>query len=708
MPAFVADALNHHRPFALLCVQARPFETTMATRWSDAAAAEDTALPRMPWRTAAGASASGHVCRYYTGMRPRGTLIRFAFPSPAVMCTENEGPARLNKHTGRRDKEQARAFFETWPEDRLIVWTCARSEAEAAARAAAAKRNAACLHATERAFIPALAALAAQACALVSLCPLAWVLLACLVMLAGAFGASDCIRPRLRLHPLAAACSGYARPAAAAASEPCSRRSARSRRQSASRRRNRSAPFKRPWPLAMMCLIIAGFGSCAAYRFAPTPTPSRPPSARTGGSAPSTVTADLPTGTVTRLGWTPSGDAVPLALHGRHLNEASVRAAAVGSSTAEPHLEAPDPVKQESTAGRTHLAQLLRAALLDGDSRAEEELAADVRNNDAHFDVQAPIKTAGFHFKRMLMPSSSPAGFHFKRMLRPSPEPAPERILLTVTASGSVSDYADTSILKESIATAAGLQATFVTNMSITSGIITATIEVPTTTTAATVQVVLSSSLATAADASAVLGITVEAVPVILILPVLDPPSQPPLPPEPPSQPSPPSQPPLPAQPPYPPSPPSQPPLPPAPPQPPPSPPRPPLAPGSRYVITGEELLAAADDGTVNRIVLAAGTYNLTRTVSSHRALTIEAEEAGTVVLDAKGLFGPVVRAHGMATLSGLNVTGGLNLEWPYQYKVCSRPLNKPNHVPEPFLEQTHAHFPGRVAAASTLTAKQR
>ena len=212
---------------------------------------------------------------------PRGTLIRLAFPSPAVTCTENEGPARLNKHSGRRDKAQARAFFETWPEDRLIVRTCARSEAEAAARAAAAKRNAACLHATERAFIPALAALAVQACAPVSLCPLAWVLLACLVALAGAFGASDCIRPRLR--PSAAVRSGCARPAATAASEPCSRRGARSRR-SASRRRNRAPPSKWPWPLAMMCLIIAGFGSCAAYRFARTPTPSHPPSAPTGGS----------------------------------------------------------------------------------------------------------------------------------------------------------------------------------------------------------------------------------------------------------------------------------------------------------------------------------------------------------------------------------------------------------------------------------------
>ena len=68
----------------------------------------------------------------------------------------------------------------------------------------------------------------------------------------------------------------------------------------------------------------------------------------------------------------------------------------------------------------------------------------------------------------------------------------------------------------------------------------------------------------------------------------------------------------------------------------------------------------AADDSAVDRIVLAAGTYDLTRTVSIGHALTIEAEAAGTVVLDAKGLFGPVVSVQGTATLSGLNLTGGV------------------------------------------------
>ena len=84
----------------------------------------------------------------------------------------------------------------------------------------------------------------------------------------------------------------------------------------------------------------------------------------------------------------------------------------------------------------------------------------------------------------------------------------------------------------------------------------------------------------------------------------------------------------------------------------------------------------AADDGAVDRIVLAAGTYDLARAVSISRALTIEAEEAGTVVLDAKGLFGPVVSVHGTAMLSGLNVTGGSGARY-----VCW-PSEQPNHAP--------------------------
>jgi hypothetical protein len=83
----------------------------------------------------------------------------------------------------------------------------------------------------------------------------------------------------------------------------------------------------------------------------------------------------------------------------------------------------------------------------------------------------------------------------------------------------------------------------------------------------------------------------------------------------------------------------------------------------------------AVDDGAVDRIVLAAGTYDLTRAVSIGHALTVEAEAAGTVVLDAKGLFGPVVSVHGTATLSGLNVTGGSGATY-----VCW-PSEQPNHA---------------------------
>ena len=301
----------------------------------------------------------------------------------------------------------------------------------------------------------------------------------------------------------------------------------------------------------------------------------------------------------------------PLMLYGGDLNEVSVSTmaeltttiskSAVDKSTT--HLEAPDPVKQMSTARHQ-------------------------QSNLVFFDAEATFETAGLNAKRWL--SEAPL---------PSPSPSPsESVLLTVTASGSVSDYANTSSLQQSIATAAGLEASAVTlSVAAASVIITAIIAVPMTTTAATVQAVLSASLATAATASAVLGITVEAVPVVLIA---NPPSQPPAPPQPPSQPPPPSEPPH------------------SPPQPQ-SPPRPPLAPGSRYVTTAEQLLVAANDSAVDRIVLAAGTYDLTRALSIFLALTMEAEQAGTVVLDAQGLFSPVVSVHGMATLHGLNVTGG-------------------------------------------------
>ena len=87
-----------------------------------------------------------------------------------------------------------------------------------------------------------------------------------------------------------------------------------------------------------------------------------------------------------------------------------------------------------------------------------------------------------------------------------------------MTASGSVSDYSDTSNLQQNIATAAGVDKSLVTiSVAAASVIITATIAVPTSATAAEVQTSLSSTLGTAADASAVLSITVESDPTITI-----------------------------------------------------------------------------------------------------------------------------------------------------------------------------------------------
>ena len=90
--------------------------------------------------------------------------------------------------------------------------------------------------------------------------------------------------------------------------------------------------------------------------------------------------------------------------------------------------------------------------------------------------------------------------------------------MLTIVASGDVSNYADTSSLRQKIATAAGVDASLVTiSVKSASVIITATIAVPATTTAAAVQSTVSSNLGTTAAASAALGITVEAVPTIAV-----------------------------------------------------------------------------------------------------------------------------------------------------------------------------------------------
>jgi hypothetical protein len=88
--------------------------------------------------------------------------------------------------------------------------------------------------------------------------------------------------------------------------------------------------------------------------------------------------------------------------------------------------------------------------------------------------------------------------------------------VLTLTASGSVSDYSDTSILQARIATAAGVDKSLVTiEVAAASVIITATIAVPASTTATAVQALLSSTLGTAATASDALGITIESAPAV-------------------------------------------------------------------------------------------------------------------------------------------------------------------------------------------------
>jgi len=119
----------------------------------------------------------------------------------------------------------------------------------------------------------------------------------------------------------------------------------------------------------------------------------------------------------------------------------------------------------------------------------------------------------------------------------PNPPPPPPPVVLSMTASGSVSDYSDTTALAASIASLAGVDASLVT-IEVTAGsvVITATIATPATTTATAVESSLTSALSTAAAASTALGITVEDVPTVV---VAAPPSAPPSPVLPPPSPSP-------------------------------------------------------------------------------------------------------------------------------------------------------------------------
>ena len=95
------------------------------------------------------------------------------------------------------------------------------------------------------------------------------------------------------------------------------------------------------------------------------------------------------------------------------------------------------------------------------------------------------------------------------------------KVVLTVTASGSVSDYSDNdkSSLQQKIAAAAGVDKSLITiNVAAASVIITATIAVPAVITAVSVQESISTNLPSADAASEQLEITVVYTPQIEII----------------------------------------------------------------------------------------------------------------------------------------------------------------------------------------------
>ena len=103
--------------------------------------------------------------------------------------------------------------------------------------------------------------------------------------------------------------------------------------------------------------------------------------------------------------------------------------------------------------------------------------------------------------------------------------------MLTLTASGSVGDYSDTSSLKQRVAAAAGVDVWFVTiTVAAASVLITATITVPASTSASTVQSSLLFTLGGSTESVlTALNVTVESSPTVVIaLPPSAPPSMPP------------------------------------------------------------------------------------------------------------------------------------------------------------------------------------
>ena len=83
-------------------------------------------------------------------------------------------------------------------------------------------------------------------------------------------------------------------------------------------------------------------------------------------------------------------------------------------------------------------------------------------------------------------------------------------------------------------------------------------------------------------------------------------------------------------------------------------------------VSTVADLTAAVGNSAVNKILVAAGVYSFTTNMCTgsaiciDRAVTIEAQVTGSVLLDAKGgrrVFD--ILSGGMARLIGLSITGG-------------------------------------------------
>ena len=94
------------------------------------------------------------------------------------------------------------------------------------------------------------------------------------------------------------------------------------------------------------------------------------------------------------------------------------------------------------------------------------------------------------------------------------------------------------------------------------------------------------------------------------------------------------------------------------------------------------ELTAAVGNSAVDKILVAAGTYEFTSNMCTgsaiciNRALTIEAQVPGSVVLDAKGSRRVLyIQSGGTAELIGLNITGGSATG------VSACILNCPRHI---------------------------